>query len=92
MNISFLNRTFDVSNDAVYVRESGTYARIELPGRDGATFVHYVPCKLQYTVEPAPQPLTVIMPVSAAAAISHTNVRVLAFKDVSLFTESMRAA
>jgi hypothetical protein len=38
------------------------------------------------------QPLTVIMPVSAAASISHTNVRVLAFKDVSLYTPAMRAA
>jgi hypothetical protein len=38
------------------------------------------------------EPLTVIMPVSAAASISHTNVRVLAFKDVSLYTPAMRAA
>lgn len=47
---------------------------------------------LLYTCAEPPKALTVIMPVSAAEAISHTNVRILKFADVSLWHSGMRAA
>lgn len=47
---------------------------------------------LLYTVPEPPKALTVIMPVSAAEAISHTNVRILKFTDVSLWHEGLRVA
>lgn len=57
MDIRLLNQTFSIDPLTVIVRDNGVYAKVQLPGRDGQTFTHYVPVDrrltgMLYTVEP----------------------------------------
>ncbi len=61
MQVTLLNRTFEIDPSTVLVRESGFYARVQLPGREGM-LTHYVAVKLVYGCAEPPKPLILYLP------------------------------